>query len=226
MKIKIFLSILLLPVIIYAESAKVTFLKGKVNVKEGIGKFKKIKKGDSIPEGAKIVTGNGSMVTLFYNGSEFKIMQNSKMVLNSLPGKDKEGKVEISKGFAWFKIENAKKNGFTAVTPTSAAGVRGTAFATMYEPKPKMAMNCICHGKVEVSDKNSNSLMVEKGYGSAVSEKGVEKTEYVKDFKDNEVLPSFKDKIKKAPILKNCLSCHKTKGWSLKGVVKDNAYGK
>lgn len=218
---------------LFAEEATVSFVKGKVNARSATNAkspLKLLKKGDKVSEGTTILTGNGSSITLTFNGSEFKVLQNSTFNLNTLPTKEKGGDVEVQNGFAWFKVEkeNAGKNGFNARTPTSTAGVRGTAFATMYEPQVKTAMNCICHGKVEVASNEKKSLVLEQGYGSMVvgGKPEVQKAEYLKDFEKGQVLPSFGEKIKTAPILKNCLSCHKTKGWEYKGVQKDETYGK
>lgn len=226
---KLFLIVLLSTWNLGAEEAVVSFVKGKVNIrssKDPKSTLQLLKKGDKVSEGTTILTGNGSSVTLVFNGSEFKVMQNSVLQLNDLPTKDKKGDVEVTNGFAWFKVENAGK-GFQSRTPTSTAGVRGTAFATMYEPNVKTAMNCICHGKVEVSNTENKSVVLEKATGSMVVSGGeVQKTEYSKDFEKGEALPSFEAKVKSAPILKNCLSCHKTKGWEVKGTPKDETYGK
>ncbi len=215
---------------ISAEEAIVSFVKGKVNIrssKDPKSALQLIKKGDKVSEGTTILTGNGSSVTLVFNGSEFKVMQNSVLQLNDLPTKDKKGDVEVSNGFAWFKVQNVGKNGFQSRTPASTAGVRGTAFATMYEPNVKTAMNCICHGKVEVANTENKSIVLEKATGSMVVAGGeVQKAEYFNDFEKGEALPSFEKRVKAAPILKNCLSCHKTKGWEVKGTSKDETYGK
>lgn len=202
---------------IMANEAIVTFLKGKVysqplNVKT---KPKLLKKGEKVSQGTTITTTKDSQITLQYEGSEFKIFQNSIINLNSIPTKEQAGDIEVSSGFSWFKIEKGTK-GFTARTITSTVGVRGTAFATMYEPEFKTAMNCICHGKVEVKSKEGKSILLEQGYGSMIvaGKPEINTAEYIKDFEKKEVLPSFKLKIDSSPILKNCLSCHKTKGWT------------
>lgn len=39
-------------------------------------------------------------------------------------------------------------------------------------------------------------------------------------------MPDFESKVKDAPMLKNCLSCHTPKGWTAPGIIKDEKYGK
>lgn len=89
--------------------AKIGFLLGKANVqKAGKTSWEPLKSNDFVDEGDLISTGNGSRVTVLYKGSEFKIQQNSKVKLTSLYGENKDGKVEVNSGFAWFKIVGLK----------------------------------------------------------------------------------------------------------------------
>jgi hypothetical protein len=122
------------------ESAVVSFLVGKVNIKSTAdNKWKPLKKEDAVNSGDSIMTGNGSVATITYKGSEFKISANSTIVVNSLYSKDKDGSVEVKNGGAWFNIKDLGPKKFTASTPTSTAGVRGTAFGALYDDKTKVA---------------------------------------------------------------------------------------
>lgn len=214
-----------------SDKAVAGFVAGKVSIKtaSGDGKWKQLKKDDSVSEGDTIMTGNASKTTITYNGSEFRINPNTTFVMSSFPGKE-NGKVEVKSGFAWLKLVNLSGKPFIADTPISTAGVRGTAFAVMYEKKDRMAMNCICEGKVEVTNtgEEGKSKTIEKGTGSAITEgkPDVDTTSYKGEIEKKEALPAFEAKVKKFPILANCLSCHEPKGWKYKNILKDEKYGK
>lgn len=232
---KIIFSILLFSFSIYSqasEKAKISFLIGKVSVKttETNSNWKLVKVGDILSEGDTIMTGNGSLTNISYKGSDFKLQPNTTLVLKSLFSKDKEGTLEVKNGMAWFKLVDLKGQKVNAVTPTSVAGVRGTAFATSYEEKTKTAMNCICEGKVEIgsTEAGSKPKLVEKGNGGAVKEgsKDVIMSDYKKDMVKLTSKPSFEQKVKDSPMLKNCLTCHKPTGWTAEGVISDEKYSK
>ncbi len=213
------------------EAATVSFSVGKVSyrsAKDPKAAWKPLKKNDKVEGGTSIQTGNGSSVTFVFAGSEFKIYPNTTVVLNALPSKNQEGHIEVPSGFAWFKLKDVEKSGFKATTPASTAGVRGTAFASLYDPKLETAMNCTCHGKVEVKGaSDEKGAMVEKGNGSSVSKNGKVSTgSYAGLIEKTDALPGFEKKIQEAPLLKNCLSCHTPKGWQMKGISKDETYGK
>ena len=219
---------------LYAQEnagATVSFVVGKVSIKSTEdNKWKPLKKDDQVDNGDTIMTGNGSATTFLYKGSEFKILANSTLVVNSLYSKDKEGSVEVKNGSAWFKLVDLGGKKFTARTPTSTAGVRGTAFATLYDEKSKVAMNCVCEGKVEVTSAESGgkSKLVEKGNGSSLKmgSGNVDVGSYKNLIVKNEAMPEFETKLKESSMFKTCLSCHTPKGWTASGIIKDDKYGK
>ncbi|EKO76468.1 MULTISPECIES: FecR domain-containing protein [unclassified Leptospira] len=210
--------------------AKVSFLLGKTHVqKPGKNSWESLKSNDSVYEGDLISTGNGSRITVLYKGSEFKIQQNSKVRLANLHGESKNGKLEIDQGFAWFKIVNLKGKKFEVATSNSTAGVRGTSFSVLYDPKTKDSSYCTCEGKVAVSDSNGKEILQVKGKGTIVSSKDPEmkKVEYEGIIKKLKTLPGFEARLKKNPSLKNCLSCHTPEGWTpSEDFLKDETYGK
>ena len=213
------------------DSALVGFLIGKVSIKASSDtKWKSLKKDDKVNDGDTLMTGNGSTATILYKGSEFKISPNSTIVVNSLYTKEKEGKIEVKNGGVWTKVVNLGGQKFTTTSPTSTAGVRGTAFATLYDEKAKVGMHCVCEGKVEVAsnETGAKSKLVEKGNGSSLKKGSgdIDMSSYKNLIVKKEAMPEFETKIKEAPILKNCLSCHTPKGWKAEGVVKDDKYGK
>lgn len=214
-----------------SESAVVSFLVGKVNLKTTAdNKWKPLKKEDKVASGDSVMTGNGSVVTITYKGSEFKIAANSTIVVNSLYSKDKDGNVEVKNGGAWFNVKDLGGKKFSAATPTSVAGVRGTAFGALYDEKTKVAMHCVCEGKVEVASTEAGAKpkMVEKGNGSSfkMGSADVDLSTYKNLIVKKEAMPEFEAKVKEAPMLKNCLSCHTPKGWTAPGIMKDDKYGK
>ena len=91
-------------------------------------------------------------------------------------------------------------------------------------------MHCVCEGKVEVAsnETGAKSKLVEKGNGSSLKKGSgdIDMSSYKNLIVKKEAMPEFETKIKEAPILKNCLSCHTPKGWKAEGVVKDDKYGK
>ena len=213
------------------ETAVVSFLVGKVNLKTTAdNKWKPLKKEDKVDSGDSVMTSNGSVVTITYKGSEFKIAANSTVVVNSLYSKDKDGSVEVKNGGAWFSIKDLGGRKFVAATPTSTAGVRGTAFGALYDDKTKIAMHCVCEGKVEVTSTEAGAKpkMVEKGNGSSFKEGSADiaMNSYKNLIVKKDAMPEFESKVKESPMLKNCLSCHAPKGWSAPGIIKDDKYGK
>ncbi|RHX79735.1 iron dicitrate transport regulator FecR [Leptospira yasudae] len=210
--------------------AKVGFLLGKAHVqKTGKTSWEPLKSNDFVDEGDLISTGNGSRITIVYKGSEFKIQQNSKVKLASLHGESKDGRVEVNQGFAWFKIVGLKGKKFDVATATSTAGVRGTSFSVLYDPKTKDSSFCTCEGKVLVSDSEGKEILQEKGQGTVVSPKDsdMKKVEYEGIIKKLKALSGFEARLKKNASLKNCLSCHTPEGWTPPNdVQKDETYGK
>ncbi|PJZ68711.1 iron dicitrate transport regulator FecR [Leptospira perolatii] len=214
------------------KDARVAFLLGKVQVqKQDSGKWTSLKLGDPVSEGDVVWTGNGSKTTLMYRGSEFRVLPNTKLKVNGLHGENKDGKLEVQSGFAWFHIVNLKGKKFEAGTPTTTAGVRGTSFSAFFDAKSKDSSFCTCEGKVAVSNKEQNGegTLLEKGNGGYYSggmgdPKKVQYEGIITKFK---ALPPFKEMMKKNISLKNCLSCHKPEGWTPEqSSPADETYGK
>ncbi|MCC5814226.1 MAG: FecR domain-containing protein, partial [Leptospira sp.] len=172
---------------IYSQSknnATVTFVVGKNSWKESKNaKWQTMKKGDNIKEGSIIRTGNGSRATILVDGSEFKLAPKTEIELTSLPIGKKDGEVNVISGFTWYNIIKQKGKNFSAKTPTITAGVRGTSFSAMYDPKKKESKNCICEGSVSILDeKTKKSLLVNAGGGATYGRDGNLKEESYKEF--------------------------------------------
>lgn len=237
------LSFLLFSFSVFAEAndaAYINFLAGKASVKSTTDSkdlWRALKVNDKINPGDSVKTGSGSKATILYKGSEFRLSPNATVTIKSLHSKDSDGRVEVSSGLAWFKIVNLGGKKFEASTPISVAGVRGTQFATLYDEATKNAMNCICEGKVEVkSGEKSKPEILSQGTGgwtrpgmdelTKISYKGEIEKDPANPSAVPVALPTFEPKIKKFPILKNCLACHSPKGWSVPDLIKDESYGK
>jgi hypothetical protein len=217
---------------IYAQNNAVaiaSFVVGKAFYKTTDStKWTAIKQGTVVPEGSSVKVGNGSRLTLLYGKSEYRLAQNTEIQMEAFAEGKKEGKVALQSGFAWFNIDKRPGEKFRVSTPTSTAGVRGTSFATMYELKNKTAMNCICEGKVDVSNlDNSSTKMVTAGTGTMIQAgKEIVESSYKDLIVKENSLPAFQERIKSNPILANCLSCHTPKGWKSKGIIRDETYAK
>ncbi|GBF38240.1 FecR family protein [Leptospira johnsonii] len=213
------------------KDARVSFLIGKVQLqKGGKGSWNILKLGDLVSEGDIVSTGNASKTTLLYKGSEFKVLPNTKLKISSLYNESKDGKLEVQSGFAWFQLVNLKGKKFEVTTPTTTAGVRGTAFSAFHDHKTKDSSFCTCEGKVLMNGTGDpkDGTMQEKGNGGYYPGDGAEpkRSSYEGIIVKFKSLPPFKDLMKKNISLKNCLSCHTPQGWTPEdSVPSDETYG-
>jgi len=119
--------------------AKVIKARGKVY---DVKTKKKLKKGDWITEGAKILTKNRSFVKLlFIDKSKMSLGPNSKMIVTKFP-KKKAGIITLMKGQLrsqvtknYMKMTDKEKSKLFIRTKTAAMGVRGTDFQVNYNPE-------------------------------------------------------------------------------------------
>ncbi|TGL64592.1 FecR family protein [Leptospira sarikeiensis] len=213
------------------KDARVSFLIGKVQLqKAGKGNWSVLKQGDLVSEGDIVSTGNASKTTLLYKGSEFKVLPNTKLKISSLYNESKDGKLEVQSGFAWFQLVNLKGKKFEVTTPTTTAGVRGTAFSAFHDVKSKDSSFCTCEGKVLMNGSGDpkDGTMQEKGNGGYYPGDGAEpkRSSYDGIIVKFKSFPPFKDLMKKNISLKNCLSCHTPQGWTPEDAVPtDETYG-
>jgi hypothetical protein len=120
--------------------AKVMLVKGTVYSEKG-GKKVKLKKDDSVKEGAVITTGAKSFVRfLFIDKSKMNLGAKSEMKIKSFP-RDKAGIINLIKGKVratvsknYMDIPKSKSKLFIK-TRTAAMGVRGTDFSVAYNPQ-------------------------------------------------------------------------------------------
>lgn len=202
------------------------YVKGKVSIlsaDDSAKLWKAFKVNDVIKPGDTLKTGNGSKVDLIFKESEFRIQPNTTFTLKEWDTKKQISSAYVENGAAWFKAKDFKKGKFEVSLPTSTAGVRGTAFGVYYIPKEQVGYTCVCEGKVDV-----NGTVFTQGNGASVKlgSNEVTKNEYKTLITKEGALPEIKDKMKDSPMLSNCLSCHKPKGWDAKDRIPDEKYGK
>lgn len=140
-KIFIIVFTLLFPVSLLAKDkgvAKVLVAKGSAF---NVDTKKKLKKGQWIQEGTKILTKSRSFVKLlFIDKSKMSLGPNSQMVVNKFP-KKKAGIITLMKGQLrsqvtknYMDMDKSKSKLFIK-TKTAAMGVRGTDFQVNYNPR-------------------------------------------------------------------------------------------
>lgn len=220
-------SILLTCVSLSAEEfAVATFTRGKVSFLSSTDSsklWKTLKVNDILKVGDRIKTGNGSKVDFLFKETEIRIQPNTDFTLKEWSSENKVAKAYVEKGAAWFRVSNFKKGNFEVSTPTTTAGVRGTAFGVFYEEKEKKGYTCVCEGLV-----NINGSEFSKGTGGAVKlgATELEKNDYKELITKDGATIKFKEKRKDNPMLSRCLPCHKPVGWEDNSFTPDETYGK
>ena len=117
---------------VFAASAKVTYVKGKVEVSRGT-EWVALKVGDVVNEAETISTGFQSEARLNYNGSVMAVPALSRVTLESLQssGAKDTVSIKVDTGAVRSKVTHTegKRIEYTARTPVGVASVRGTDFA-------------------------------------------------------------------------------------------------
>ncbi|TGL74415.1 iron dicitrate transport regulator FecR [Leptospira levettii] len=208
------------------EFAVATFTRGKVSflpASDTSKLWKTLKVNDVLKPGDRIKTGNGSKVDFLYQETEIRIQPNTDFTLKEWNSDKKVAKAFVQNGAAWFRVNGFKKGSFEVSTPTTTAGVRGTAFGVFFEEKEKKGYTCVCEGQV-----NINGIDFVKGTGGAKKEGAteLEKNEYKEMITKDGATVLLNEKRKHMPMLNRCLPCHKPIGWEDKNFTPDETYGK
>lgn len=132
---KLFLAALLVAITCgsaFAASAKVTYVKGKVEVSRG-NDWVALKVGDEVKESETVSTGFQSEVRLNYNGSVMAVPALSRVTLETLKSTSSKETVslKVDTGAVRSKVTHTsgKKIEYEARTSVGVASVRGTDFA-------------------------------------------------------------------------------------------------
>ena len=135
---------------VFAASAKVTYVKGKVEVSRG-NEWVSLKVGDVVNEAETISTGFQSEARLNYNGSVMAVPALSRITLEALQssGKKETVSIKVDTGAVRSKVAHAegKKIEYTARTPVGVASVRGTDFAVFANGMAKVFSGAIAYYK-------------------------------------------------------------------------------
>lgn len=135
---------------VFAASAKVTYVKGKVEVSRG-NAWVSLKVGDVVNEAETISTGFQSEARLNYNGSVMAVPALSRVTLEALQssGSKETVSIKVDTGAVRSKVAHTegKKIEYTARTPVGVASVRGTDFAVFASGKATVYSGAIAYYK-------------------------------------------------------------------------------
>jgi hypothetical protein len=118
-------------------AAEIIYVEGSVQVQNGQGdSWMKAERGTKVSVGDKIRTARNSIAEVSLDDEKkntIRINPKTLVVLNSLnPGLI--DKLDLSRGKVYAKVENIKSGlSFEIATPSSVAGVRGSAFSVLAE---------------------------------------------------------------------------------------------
>lgn len=136
---------------LFAASAKVTYVKGKVEVGRG-NTWVALKVGDLINESETISTGFQSEARLNYNGSVMAVPALSRVTLETLQSSDTKDTVslKVDTGAVRSKVTHTegKRIEYSARTSVAVASVRGTDFAVYASGKAKVFEGAIAFFRV------------------------------------------------------------------------------
>ncbi len=135
---------------IFAASAKVTYVKGKVEVSNGSG-WVTLKVGDVVNESETISTGFQSEARLNYNGSVMAVPALSRVTLEALQssGSKDTVSIKVDTGAVRSKVTHTegKRIEYTARTPVGVASVRGTDFAVFANGRARVFAGAVAYYK-------------------------------------------------------------------------------
>ena len=158
---------------IFAEEAKVAtvlLLKGIVKAKLLDGKTIDLKKDQTLPEGAEVITSDRSFVKLiFIDKSIINLGPSSSMQIQAFPKKEAgiiklirgQMRAEVTKNY--MEIDDKTKSKLYVQTKTSAMGIRGTDFQVNYNPANQNSSLIVFEGKVvmaHIDRANQNDVFV------------------------------------------------------------------
>jgi len=137
-----------------AVSPRVAWFMGEVHA-ERAGEKRNLELGDTLSSEDTIVTGkNGNIEIMIGESGVLKIAKNTKLSVESLLAEEgnSDTRVNLDYGKVVSVVKKEKKDSnFTVVTPTTIAGVRGTAFLTSVEKPGGKSESCQTDCVVEFS---------------------------------------------------------------------------
>jgi len=135
---------------VFAASAKVTYVKGKVEVSRD-NAWVTLKVGDEVKEAETISTGFQSEARLNYNGSVMAVPALSRITLETLQssGSKETVSLKVDTGAVRSRVTHTegKRIEYSARTSVAVASVRGTDFAVFANGKAKVFSGAIAYYK-------------------------------------------------------------------------------
>ncbi len=174
--------LLILPIIVYANYAKVTAVSGKVTkLQVGDIKASKVKLGDFLREDSSILVNENSFVKLLIqNKTIITVSDKGKIVIGNLK-KERPGLIKLLFGHLKARVlKKVKKNKTSLLikTQNTVMGVRGTTFQISFNPKNEKSSLLTIDGQVDMAKipkKNVSKVAVnEKEFEKILQEEVVE----------------------------------------------------
>ena len=167
---------------IFAASAKVTYVKGKVEVNRA-NEWVTLKVGDEVNEAETISTGFQSEARLNYNGSVMAVPALSRITLETLQssGSKETVSLKVDTGAVRSKVTHTegKRIEYSARTSVAVASVRGTDFAVFANGRAKVFAGAIAFYKaadfvppVAAKSSGSDEGSEDEGPATATTEAG------------------------------------------------------
>ncbi len=151
--------------------ATVTYVKGSAEKIRPDALASTLEKGDTLPMGTRIITGDDGLVLLtFADGSVMTIERESELSLDALSGYKDTGmvdtRVHLKKGAVQTRVPKRKpRSNFEVSTPSSVAAVRGTDFrVSSIEGEQLLTRNEVFSGAVSVAN-DAEQKELAKGTG-------------------------------------------------------------
>lgn len=221
--------------------AKVTFVSGKVTIKDETGKEKpEPSVGSILNVNDTVITANKSSIELdLGKGNTVRVKSNSEFSVKKLLSSSSktEQEVFLGRGMALVNVNKQKKEDtFNITTPTVIAGVRGTKFQVEVNPEKNAKESTrvtVAEGSVAITKKNENGLpatpepiqileaneiAIEKGLGGEISKVTQESSQIEKQLSLSNDVSNERDLLKilgKSEIEKITLTNKKT----IRGVI-------
>lgn len=155
--------------------AKVTAFRGTVRVAQQDGSVRAAQLGQEIAEGAEIVTGTNSFVTLrLPDQSVVTMPSRSRVAVHRLRryrltgGVERLFKIVTGRARAIVRPMQRDEDDFRFSTPVAVSAVRGTEFRMAYRPEEKIATTEVIEGTVTVgTEAEPETVTVPAGFGTA-----------------------------------------------------------
>lgn len=171
------------------KAAKITEIQGSIYVYRADQTLSP-KEEDTIYERDEVVSEDGTATLQFFNGNEVKISKSSKIKIAQYSGGEGPSRTRIHLNFGKIKSKiNEKYDGvesyFRVKSPAAVAGVRGTDFVMLFDPKSNFTTVQTIEGTVELSPRGDKSSKVQVPQGTYASYRARGNVQYV--ISDDEV---------------------------------------